>query len=52
MKTITLSLTVIALLLEASLLAFAITRPAPLVKGKDHPILLQRMVVTATLLPS
>ncbi|WP_242124691.1 hypothetical protein [Sphingobium sp. Sx8-8] len=55
MKIIAISLTATALLLAASLTSFALARPdkaGPVLEGKDHPILLQRMVVTATLLPS
>lgn len=55
MKTTALSLTAAALLLGISLAPFAVARPeapAPLLEGKGHPILLKRMVVTATLLPS
>lgn len=55
MKTIALSLIAAALLLGTSLTPFARARPdapAPLMEGKDHPILLKRMMVTATPLPS
>lgn len=52
MKTTALSLTAAVLMLGVSLTPFATARPAPVLEGKDHPILLQRMVVTATLLPN
>ncbi|WP_176590785.1 hypothetical protein [Sphingobium sp. EM0848] len=55
MKTIALSLTATALLMGASIAAFATAKsdaPAPLLEGKDRPILLKRIIVTATLLPS
>lgn len=55
MKTIALSLVSSALVLGASLSALAATpaaKPAPMIEGKDRPILLQRMVVIATPLPN
>ncbi|MEC3910764.1 hypothetical protein U5A82_09835 [Sphingobium sp. CR2-8] len=55
MKTIALSIASSALVLGLSLtplFAAPATQAAPVVEGKDRPILLQRMVVTATLLPS
>jgi hypothetical protein len=54
MKTITLSLASSALVLGLSLtplLAAPAAQGAPVIEGKDRPILLQRMVVTATPLP-
>ena len=51
MKPIALSLASSALVLGASLSALAaapVQHPAPIVEGKDKPILLARMVVTAT----
>lgn len=54
MKTIALSSAATILLVTASLAPFASARPkspAPLLMGKDRPILLKRMVVTATPLP-
>lgn len=55
MKTIALSLASSALILGASLSALAAaptTTPAPIMEGKDQPILLKRMVVVATPLPN
>ncbi|WHO37690.1 hypothetical protein PMI04_014080 [Sphingobium sp. AP49] len=55
MKTIVLSLASSALLLGLSLTPFAeaqAPQTAPLLAGKDHPILLARMTVTATPLPA
>lgn len=54
MKTIAMSLASSALVLGLGLMAFAApaAQPAPIVEGKDRPILLQRMVVTATVLPN
>jgi hypothetical protein len=54
MKTIAMSIASSALVLGLSLSALTAAsaeRPAPLIEGKDRPILLQRMVVTATPLP-
>lgn len=55
MKTAMISLTASALVLGLGLATFADGRdagPAPVVlQGKDRPILLARMVVTATPLP-
>ncbi len=54
MKPIILSLSASLLALGVTIAPFALARPdgtAPLVEGKDRPILLQRMVVTATPLP-
>ncbi|WP_022682835.1 hypothetical protein [Sphingobium bisphenolivorans] len=50
MKAIALSLTGSLLLLGIILTPFTLTQ-APILEGKDHPILLKRMVVTATALP-
>jgi hypothetical protein len=55
MKTIALSIASSALILGASISAMTAApgrQPAPIVEGKDRPILLQRMVVTATPLPN
>lgn len=55
MKTIALSLASSALVLSLSLSALAAAptgRAAPVVGGKGRPILLARMVVTATPLPN
>lgn len=55
MKTIALSLASSALVLGLSLSAMAAAPAdgaAPVVEGKDRPILLARMVVTATPLPN
>ena len=52
MKIIALSLTAAALTLGAGIGSLVAAQPAPLLEGKDHPILLQRMVVTATPLPN
>ncbi|MEC3949960.1 hypothetical protein [Sphingobium sp. HWE2-09] len=54
MKTIALSIASSALLLSLSLsplVAASAPQPVPVLTGKDRPILLQRMVVTATPLP-
>ncbi|BBF71082.1 MULTISPECIES: hypothetical protein [Sphingomonadaceae] len=54
MKPIILSLSASLLALGVTIAPFALAQPdsaAPLVEGKDRPILLQRMVVTATPLP-
>jgi hypothetical protein len=54
MKDIVLSITASLLVLGITLTPFAVAQPvqaAPLIEGKDHPILLQRMTVTATALP-
>jgi len=54
MKMIAASLISSALLLGVSLTPFAdaqAPQPAQLLEGKDHPILLARMTVTATPLP-
>jgi hypothetical protein len=53
-KTAALSIVSSALILGASLSAMAaapVPPSAPIIMGKDRPILLQRMVVTATPLP-
>lgn len=56
MKIIALSIASSVLVLGASLSALAAApataaQPAPIIAGKDRPILLARMVVTATPLP-
>ena len=58
MQRIVLSLTASLLALGVTIAPFALARPAasapvptPVIEGKDHPILLGRMVVTATPLP-
>jgi len=54
MKTIALSIASSALVLGLSLsplVAASAPHPAPVLAGKDRPILLQRMVITATPLP-
>lgn len=54
-KAAALSIVSSALILGASLSAMAAAPAppsAPIIMGKDHPILLQRMVVTATPLPN
>ncbi|MES2173599.1 MAG: hypothetical protein V4523_06570 [Pseudomonadota bacterium] len=54
MKSIILSLSASLLALGVTIAPFALVRPdspAPMIEGKDRPILLQRMVVTATPLP-
>ncbi|MBH1992081.1 MAG: hypothetical protein I8H86_04270 [Sphingomonadaceae bacterium] len=55
MQRIVLSLTASLLALGVTLAPFALARPdataAPLIEGKAQPILLARMVVTATPLP-
>jgi hypothetical protein len=53
-RTAALSIVSSALILGASLSAMAAApapQSAPIIMGKDRPILLQRMVVTATPLP-
>ncbi|WP_196221790.1 hypothetical protein [Sphingobium sp. CAP-1] len=55
MKAITLSIASSALVLGLSLSALAAaptTGAAPIIEGRDAPILLARMVVTATPLPN
>ncbi|SEQ84467.1 hypothetical protein [Sphingobium sp. YR768] len=55
MKTIALSIASSALVLSLGLTALAaapLAQQAPIVEGKGKPILLQRMVVTATPLPN
>lgn len=54
-KAAALSIVSSALILGASLSAMAAApaaSSAPVIRGKDRPILLQRMVVTATPLPN
>ena len=51
MHRIILSLSASLLTLGVTLAPFALAgpnAPAPIMEGKDHPILLQRMVVSAT----
>lgn len=55
MKDILLSITASLLVLGITLTPFALAQPvqaAPLIEGKESPILLQRMTVTATALPA
>ena len=53
MKTVLASAVASALLFSVSLASFAAppATPASVIEGKDRPILLKRMVVTATPLP-